>query len=241
VSLSETLAAALQNDGLALFTRASAGVVEQDTLERFVFSSLVSVQILAQELAFHRGKDLGTFIDGFTDRISIYQGARIVGQASWSHVRESELSGWFLQLQDDQAVDRLYLSRSQESITAMLQSSKLDDAAIEACATTSQTLDFVRRRLHSSHSWGPHAPMAWLTLVSPEFVQLLKDRTPEAMVLLAHFAELLHECREFWIFGDGGAHLIRAITAALGPHWTQWLSTPLEAVGLKEVQPLCTA
>lgn len=226
-------AAELRDDGLALFTSASTSVVEQDTLDRFVFSSLVAMQIFAQELAFDRVKGLSAFIDGFASHISVYQGARIVGQGSWSDVRESELKSWFVQLEKDQVIDRSYVSRGHESVTAMLQFSQLNEAAIEACSTASGGLDFVRRRLHSRNSWGPHAPMAWVNLISPDFVKLLQSRTPEAMVLLAHFAELLHECRDFWIFGDGGEHLIRAIAAALGPHWMQWLANPLGAVGLK--------
>ncbi|KAH8596967.1 hypothetical protein B0O99DRAFT_619063 [Bisporella sp. PMI_857] len=221
----------LRNEGLALFT----SINEQDAVSQFMFSSLVSVHILAEELVVRKGNDLDTFIDSFANNVSICQGARIVGQRSWDKIHDSELKSWFLQIQEDQSYDKLYLSRSQESFTAMLQSSTLDQVAMQACEAASQTLDFVRRRLHSPRSWGPHAPMAWVVLVCEDYVQLLKSRTPEAMVLLAHFAELLYQCRDFWIFGDAGARLIQAIANELGPAWASWLEIPSEALRNKRV------
>lgn len=66
------------------------------------------------------------------------------------------------------------------------------------------------------------------------------NRTLDALVLLAHFVGLLHQCREFWIYGNAGAHLIRAIDAALGPACAQWLTIPggdSSSIAAASIQP----
>ncbi|KAI0891896.1 hypothetical protein F4806DRAFT_481632 [Annulohypoxylon nitens] len=225
----------LQNQGFSLFINSNSE--ELDPQDQFVFCSLVSVHVLVDELTFLGQRGLTNFIDGFSEYIKIYHGARILGTSSWEKLRDSELTNWFLAVEEQSAMDKSYISRNQESITAMLEGSQLGATAIEICTAAAEKLDFVRRRLHSRNSWGPHAPMAWINLVSEEYVRLLKNQIPEAMVILAHFAELLHQCRDFWIFHGSGEYMIRAIVANLGSTWNQWLTIPLESLGDHEVLP----
>lgn len=77
----------------------------------------------------------------------------------------------------------------------------------------------------------------WPVLVSPEYIDLLLQRRPEALVILAHYAILLHYCRDSWMFGDGGRFLIESIRDFLGPDWTEWLEWPIKALN-SPLEPL---
>ena len=61
----------------------------------------------------------------------------------------------------------------------------------------------------------------WPVVVPDGFVDMLVNRRPEALVLLAHFAALLHSCRDLWIVGDGGRFMVESISQYLGSEWAE--------------------
>ena len=70
----------------------------------------------------------------------------------------------------------------------------------------------------------------WPALVSSDYVDLLRQRQPEALVILAHYAVLLHRSRDLWLIGEGGKFLIESICGSLGSKWQEWLSFPKAAI-----------
>lgn len=72
--------------------------------------------------------------------------------------------------------------------------------------------------------------LAWPVLITAEYVQLLRDLQPQALIIFAHYAVLLHRARNLWIIGDGGQFLIRAISECLGSEWERWLKSPISAL-----------
>jgi hypothetical protein len=66
----------------------------------------------------------------------------------------------------------------------------------------------------------------WAMLASVEFMGLLKERTPEALVLLAYYAWLLHCGREEWQVGDAGVYVMGLVGDHLGEEWEEWLERP---------------
>ncbi|KAI1159718.1 hypothetical protein F5B18DRAFT_664370 [Nemania serpens] len=83
----------------------------------------------------------------------------------------------------------------------------------------------------------------WAVIVSSDFVKLIEQRRPEALIIIAYYGILIHNARDFWVFGDAGAFMIRSITRFLGSYWAQWLAWPnevLNATGYdSEVQYNC--
>jgi hypothetical protein len=114
----------------------------------------------------------------------------------------------------------------------MLQRPDLDAASVQACAEAARALGFIQKQLESPTSWGVHAVMAWTSFVDPAFTQLLADRKPEALVVLAHYAILLHPHRRFWVFQDLGDNLIAGIAHSVGAGWLPYLAKPIEALSV---------
>ncbi|KAI0863838.1 hypothetical protein F4860DRAFT_501783 [Xylaria cubensis] len=70
-----------------------------------------------------------------------------------------------------------------------------------------------------------------LTLAVPtDFVKLVEQRRPEALIITAYYGVLIHNARDFWVFGDAGAFIIRSITRYLGSCWDEWLAWPNEVL-----------
>ncbi|KAL2176086.1 uncharacterized protein P884DRAFT_204133, partial [Thermothelomyces heterothallicus CBS 202.75] len=66
--------------------------------------------------------------------------------------------------------------------------------------------------------------------VPQKFTDLLSQRRPEAIAIMAHWALLLHHTRALWHVADSGTHLLRSIADFLGPSWKPWLSWPLSVL-----------
>ncbi|KAK0724868.1 hypothetical protein B0H67DRAFT_598333 [Lasiosphaeris hirsuta] len=73
-----------------------------------------------------------------------------------------------------------------------------------------------------------HARFAaeWPVRQSAEYVSLLSQKRPEALVVLAYYSVLLHRARDHWLVGGAGRFLIQAIGEHLGSSWADWLAWP---------------
>lgn len=72
------------------------------------------------------------------------------------------------------------------------------------------------------------AVQEWMVRVRKDYAERLRQRRPEALVVVAYYGVLLHRGREYWAIGDAGGFLIRAITRHLGTYWAEWLAWPNE-------------
>ncbi|KAJ4526111.1 hypothetical protein HRR81_003511 [Exophiala dermatitidis] len=102
----------------------------------------------------------------------------------------------------------------------------------DAVAHLQHVFDVQQRRVADGGAGGADMPLlfTWPVLVSSEYLALLRQRQPQALVILAHYAVLLHRGRRFWLLGDGGQFLIESICATLGPKWQKWLEFPKSAL-----------
>ncbi|KAL5333050.1 hypothetical protein BJX70DRAFT_392476 [Aspergillus crustosus] len=64
---------------------------------------------------------------------------------------------------------------------------------------------------------------SWPVIIPPGNIDLLSERKPEALVILAHFGALLHLHREMWVFGDSGKYVVASVREYLGVEWKEWL------------------
>jgi hypothetical protein len=71
-----------------------------------------------------------------------------------------------------------------------------------------------------------HMIFTWTMLASVQFTGLLKERRPEALVLLAYYAWLLHCGRDQWQVGDVGVYVLGLVEGYLGEEWAECLERP---------------
>jgi hypothetical protein len=71
----------------------------------------------------------------------------------------------------------------------------------------------------------------WPIAIPQSYLVLLSEHTPEAMVILAHYAALLQSVDEQWYMKGWGCYLVNQIDAALGEEWAAWLEWPKVITG----------
>jgi len=86
-------------------------------------------------------------------------------------------------------------------------------------------LPFFKRR-----SWldAKVAVYVWPGLISEGFVNLLDERKPETLVLLAYYCVLLKYVNSCWFFKGIGVALLRAIEEELSEEWRPWIEWAIE-------------
>ncbi|KAL1961814.1 hypothetical protein VTN77DRAFT_1026 [Rasamsonia byssochlamydoides] len=217
----------------------------------FLFSSLLGTHLLCDVLRYP-GNDFEAFLSKFVDYLCLLRGVRAIISDRWHILRQTEFRPIFdaaeasIPSQIPEGNCRHKVCDTLKVLIKFLASS-LDELSFDACR---QAIELLMSIFHAfrtppkSSEGSTNAIFAWPVLVPAEYAGLLRERNPGALIILAHYAVLLHYHRDIWIFGDGGKFLIRSVTGYLGMDWKQWLAWPnhaltdvLEALHLKHKDP----
>lgn len=125
--------------------------------------------------------------------------------------------------------DDVHLVKTYQLLAARDGSSDEDVEPLKVCKAALDEL----RRLFAC----PHTPMrtrvmiaihVWPGTVSQEFIRLIQERRPEALIILAHYCVLLKKVDSCWWLAGVGNRMLAAIDEALGPEWRPWIQWPVE-------------
>lgn len=72
----------------------------------------------------------------------------------------------------------------------------------------------------------PGTVWKWPNLSPTEYMTLLRQHHPHALLLYAHFASLSRVHNRYWYFRDWGAQAVAVVTAALPPELQSWIQYP---------------
>ncbi|KHO01833.1 Zn(2)-C6 fungal-type DNA-binding domain protein [Metarhizium album ARSEF 1941] len=240
------VATQLQTRAIRRFTRLSSTLPPEDmasSIPRFLFAATLSLHDLADTLSSVRTlhhSQFPVFVNRFVDCFRIHHGVRAVIRPTWQHLLTSELEP-LLRVTERTGTETDYepavgkdSSRGHECrpLHDLLASSDLGPATVTACRGAVDRLQwaFDLYRDLSTPAAGPHATSAFSVTVGTDYVDVLRRLQPEAVAVLAYYGVLLHQCRHFWIFGNAGAFVVRAIARNLGTYWHQVMAWPLSMI-----------
>ncbi|KAL1966365.1 hypothetical protein VTN77DRAFT_4507 [Rasamsonia byssochlamydoides] len=215
----------LQTQAISLFNSKRDELTADNCVPMFLFSSLLGIHVLCDTMT-SPDNNFNIFLDRFSTYLHLHRGVRAVTSRSWHILRETELKPI---LESGEVIPPLKESTGHEcdGLLTLIESTDLCQSSIDVCRQAIEQLqcafDAYRRPALENRT---AAIFAWPISVPAEFVDLLMHRRPEALVILAHYAVLLHDCREIWIFGSGGKYLIESITSYLGKYWAEWMAWP---------------
>lgn len=78
--------------------------------------------------------------------------------------------------------------------------------------------------------WG--AACSWMTQLPPSFTHLIKQKQPEAWILLAHYAILPSRMGDIWWTHGFGPYLVSTTALVIGPDMYHWIEWPAAVVGV---------
>jgi hypothetical protein len=219
----------LQTRALALFNAPRVTEATGNGFFGFVFSTLLSKQVLFETFSIRA--DFPTLLGKLVTSFRLCSGVRTIVSGSW----ESILTQYRQQAGMDLPANFVAISGSETVFTAkvthlerLVKDASLSPAVSNPCTTALACLrDLSYASDHPKFSaFQTTRVMRWAVVVSSDFVDLLEQRRPEALIILAYYAVLIHDSRGYWLFGDAGAFIIRSITKFLGKYWAEWLAWP---------------
>jgi hypothetical protein len=225
----------LQSEALRLFNGSWAKASTENCVPMLLFSSFLSLHTLGEAVR-DSEVDEGGFLNRFVTYLNLHRGVRIVMSESWQLLLQSNISSVF-----DRAERALHTTSLQSQHQATFVANRLHDLLNDAdmgpeseqdCREAVENLHLVYQ---SESSIGETVSekasgliWAWPILLSSVFTNLLMKRSPEALIILCHYAVPLHRRRHVWLVRNAGQMLISEITRFLGTYWLDWLDWPNE-------------
>jgi hypothetical protein len=223
----------LQTEALSQFNGSWTKITAENCVSILVFSSLLSLHTLGEAVTVSE-TDAGGFLNRFVVNLNLHRGVRAVVSESWEMLSQSNISSTF-----DRAERSLHTAslQSQEQATFVADRlhNLLDDANMgpeseQACREAVENLQLVYQSESLLGETPPEkAPgliWTWPIVLSGDFTDLLMKRSPEPLIILCHYAVLLHRRRHIWLVRNAGQMLISEITRFLGTYWLGWLDWP---------------
>lgn len=224
-------AAQLQMRALAHLNRNTTAIASHHGVDMFLYASFLGLHAMFDAL---RHRDLENMLDGLITYLGIHRGVVIFAQQSWDDI-QPVLN---LIVGDRSIFDQVPHGRDlRRGVCAPLMD-LIDNGGLSAADknTCNVVLENLQRTFYLSDAASePHTKIHFATACATQlpatFLDMLRRRAPEALVILAYYAVLVHQSRQFWVFGESGRFLIRSITASL-PSWSDILSWPNQQIGI---------
>ncbi|KAF2126293.1 putative C6 finger domain protein [Dothidotthia symphoricarpi CBS 119687] len=221
----------LQTRAISLFNSTWAQVDHSNCVSVLLFSSVLGHHLLADTLAKRETGGLDAFVKYYAHCAGMQRGVVAVAKSAWPLLMESELEP-ILSLSSaftSRAPTGTHCQRAMELIES---ANNLDAEDRAACRLAVHYLQVGLDAVLSEEEQGNQYQMvfSWTTLMAPEFMGLLTSKRPEALVVMAYYALLLHHGRSMWQVGDAGAYIMGIISDYLGSEWDHWLEYPRQEI-----------
>lgn len=227
-------AVTLQTRAVSLFTTIPIDVDETNCVPVLLFSSILGQHLLADTLSKRPAAGFDSFIAHYVQCAQMYRGVYHIAISAWPLLMKSEL-GDILSLSQSFTSREPVGNDCQNVLQLVDISEDLNHTEKEACRSA---IGYLQVGLDAAVATNPQdiptnrfqMISEWTMLVPPEFTSLLASKRPEALVVLAHYALLLHYGRHLWQVGDAGAYMLSNIGSHLGSNWDPWLEYPQRMV-----------
>ncbi|KAF2821501.1 hypothetical protein CC86DRAFT_397449 [Ophiobolus disseminans] len=225
-------AVSLQTRAISLFNTTWTEVNKSNCVAILLFSSILGHHLLADTLRKRDPGGLDAFIAHYVQCVEMHRGIYTIAKSAWPLLMQSELEP--ILTQSTAFTSRQPKGNDCEPIKKLINNSTaLSQVEKDACHHTIQYLQVGIDAVAAKQEIfvNRHQMIYSLTmLVPPEMAALLAKKQPEALVLLAYYAILLHHGRELWQSGDAGLYVFGLINGYLGEEWDEWMQYPREKI-----------
>ncbi|KAL3456709.1 hypothetical protein BJX64DRAFT_36812 [Aspergillus heterothallicus] len=221
-------AVTLQNRAISLFNMDKIHVDRSNCVAVLLFSAAVGHHTLADTLMERSPGGLDAFLTRYAQCANTLRGLYTITMTAQPLLMETELEP-ILSRSINFTSKEPEGSQCDEIGTRVAHSNSLTQDEKEACL---QALRYIQLGLDALSYPVEHQNMKYqmlflcTVLVPSEFIALLATKRPEALVILAYYALLLHHGHHMWQIGDAGVHVFGMIETELGPQWATWLEIP---------------
>ncbi|RMZ77569.1 hypothetical protein DV737_g4252, partial [Chaetothyriales sp. CBS 132003] len=195
-----SLATSLQSKAVAEFNEILPRVDATNCLPVLVFSHLIGLHVFHDIFASLKD-DFNSFMDGLVGCVRLLRGINVVINTWWDVLVQSELGIIIKEAEQIRFSEKA--SRGECSpLRDLVQTADLSASSKEACAEALDKLQdyFDADNVYPGGSLATTSSIfAWFVTASSQYTELVDQRRPEALILLAYYALLLHRRRQSWV------------------------------------------
>jgi len=206
---------------ISLFNATWTAVDESNCVAALLFSSVLGPHILAETLCRRHPGGLDAFIEHYVQCINMHRGIFVIANSAGPLLMQSELEPLL-------SMSRAFTSREPvgkecHSLHHLIDRSP--DLSEEEKVATRAAIKYLQRGFDArdgemdSRQSQHQMIYNWAMLVPPKFTALLESKRPEALVVMAYDAVLLHRGKDLWQVGEAGGYIFELIWNYLGPVW----------------------
>lgn len=235
-------AVTLQTRGLSLFNSARGHqIADVNCVTLLLYSSVLAHHLLT-DMLHARDTHLESFIGRFAQCVEMHRGIMIVFSTAGPLLNHTDLHP--LLSSSAAVMNSMPRGTHCQRLYDMLDGSPLDlpakDVLRNAVPLLQIGFDRALDREEPQHDEDSgvryHMIFSWMLKLPPEYIRMLTERQPEALVIMAYYALLLHYGRSSWQVGNSGQHLLRLIGDYLGSEYTGWLEYPRQMMAIDTEQ-----
>ncbi|KAI1140853.1 hypothetical protein F5Y05DRAFT_289225 [Hypoxylon sp. FL0543] len=226
-------AVGLQTHALSQFNQEMTRVTRENGIAILVFAWFMTLHTLHDTM--ESAEPYG-FLDRFLHYMQLHRGVRAVTASAWNMMIESKM-GFVLQ-EASKVIENLRSGpQTAELKNCIQESSTLRDEEKSTCKDALERIQWFLSRIDGTEAKDPSLVITFLSLISwpviidADFLRLVSERTPEALLVLSYYAIPLYLCRKVWVVGHAGQLLFQSVRLHLDEKWHKWLEWPAEMLG----------
>jgi hypothetical protein len=225
-------AVSLQTRAISLFNATWNEVDKSNCVAVLLFSSVLGHHFLADTLSKRYPEGLDAFIAHYVQCVEMHRGIYTIAKSAWPLLMESELEP--ILSMSVGLTSRNSIGNDCQPILDLIDSSvglsgKEKDAYRIAIQYLQVGFDAISGKAELHHN-RYEMIYTWTMLVPSEVTSMLVRRQPEALILLAYYAVLLHRGKELWQVLDAGEYIFGIIAQHLSSEWDPWLLYPRQKI-----------
>ncbi|PQE32574.1 RTA1 domain protein [Rutstroemia sp. NJR-2017a WRK4] len=223
----------LQGESLRIFNEIVKDIDTENIVPAFLYSGILGFHLFIDTFSMSTAH-MDEFLDRLVHSITIMRGIRTIFSPKWwAYLKTSEISD-LLQHNDgdpnhkDDISDILDWLRAELPQYPALEANEcqiLQEAVEKLRWSYVSGLAFMENGMYASR-----IVTVWPITVSSEYSDLLAQRRPGSLLVLAYFSIILHVCRNHWAVGQSGIYLLNVVGTYLGEGHEKWLQGPRSMV-----------
>ncbi|KAI9045306.1 Zn(II)2Cys6 transcription factor domain-containing protein [Aspergillus affinis] len=222
-----------QNRALALFRPVISSINRDNSHTIFAFASL----LLQLAFAMSPCSPLIETHDSVEDLIQVFKlcrGLREIVAASWHWVKEGKLADVFTQVDDSKQWPLPETTEAAMSQLKYFNESRGRQFVDHDADCYNAAIDHLKDMMEI-YQGKPHRvelAMRWPFGLESKYLNLLRERDPMALAILAHYCLVLHHFRHHWWLEGWSIRVAQSIWDQLHESWKPYVSWVIKEVGL---------
>ena len=227
-----------QDSALASFRSLMSSMDESNCDAFFALSSLIVVYGFESP---KNSDSLGMFNCTGKDAdewLPLIRGVNSILLTLWPAIKNGQLSGLLHDHEQEPPKKQLpaVLVDQLANLETLCASTSGGPEAVGAYRAALATLRacFVRMNNRLPYECEVSITFLWPVSIPPEYLSLLNKRTPESLIILAHYCIILHHLDDYWWMRGWARHIIENIHREIPEDWHYWIQWPQNVIAVPE-------